>query len=690
MFKSFLKLLKNRIYKNGEAPKLSFLIISILPSFLITLLFAIVRIYGEGFSKNQSNVMICALLLSYFVTVIKVLDFKIVRYITSTLFLIVSPFAMFYFVELFMHDPYGASPMKEHIVKLNVAFYYLFLLLLITLTTRTDAAVTITTLIPTALGIANYMSMATRDLPIYPWDIFSAKTAMSVVDNYVIKFTPSFYFSIFCLLTIVILSFPLNFRFKFKKIWIGIFPAVASVLLFSSYIGHINTIFRTESNAAKEGFYPYLFSASYLYKYNGTPVSFIYTLKFLKLAPPDNYSVSDLKELYNEYKEKAEADYEEKNKNKMPNVIVIMNEAFSDPGILGDFETNIEYLPFINSLKESGQAIFGDVMVSVKGGNTPNSEFEFLTGTSMAFLPSGSIPYQQYIDGKTQSMVSQLDSLGYYTVGMHNYYASGWERDEVYKDLGFDKIMFNSDFKYQSKIRGYISDLSMFKEIMDLQRNKEEGEPLFVFGVTMQNHGDYPDSKNGNLFFPDVKVENNNYAYVSYLNNYLSLLKVTDRAFERLVSFYEKIDEPTVIIMFGDHQPNDHVVYPILKANGIDIAASSLEVQQSRYKTPYIIWSNYEMDGSKISNETSLNYLGGQLLDAAGVPLTPFQMYLKDLIKTHPMLNAFCYLDEDWNYHSIADIKTQKALNEYNRIQYNMIFDRKHTVKQLFEVAKPA
>lgn len=99
-----------------------------------------------------------------------------------------------------------------------------------------------------------------------------------------------------------------------------------------------------------------------------------------------------------------------------------MNEAFSDLSVLGEFTTNKEYLPFIQSLTDN--TVKGNVYVSVKGGNTPNSEFEFLTGTSMAYLPAGSIPYQQYINSDTPSMVSQLEELGYSTTAMHPYPAS--------------------------------------------------------------------------------------------------------------------------------------------------------------------------------------------------------------------------------------------------------------------------
>ena len=116
-----------------------------------------------------------------------------------------------------------------------------------------------------------------------------------------------------------------------------------------------------------------------------------------------------------------------------PNIIVIMNEAFSDLSVLGDFKTNIDYMPNMRQMmKEYGG---GNLMVSVKGGNTANTEYEFLAGDTMAFLPEGSVVYQQFIHDNVPALPSYLAGLGYDTIAIHPYNASGWERDKVYNLL---------------------------------------------------------------------------------------------------------------------------------------------------------------------------------------------------------------------------------------------------------------
>lgn len=131
-----------------------------------------------------------------------------------------------------------------------------------------------------------------------------------------------------------------------------------------------------------------------------------------------------------------------------------MNESFADLSVVGDFETNTQVTPFMDSLSEN--TLKGYALSSVYGAKTPNSEWEFETGNSMAFLPDGSVVYQQYINDDPTSIVSNLKNIGYTTVAMHPYYATGWSRNKVYPHLGYDETYFIDDFD-QTKILRNIS-----------------------------------------------------------------------------------------------------------------------------------------------------------------------------------------------------------------------------------------
>ena len=160
----------------------------------------------------------------------------------------------------------------------------------------------------------------------------------------------------------------------------------------------------------------------------------------MSIEKPQKYSVGEAKEFLKKYEKPQETEesidtiLEEEGKDAsddtsqsgadtgMPN----MNESFSDLSVLGDFKTNEDYLPFLHSLQQGAEnTVTGMLNVSVCGGNTADTEYEFLTGNTMAFLPQGSIPYQQYIKSRTPSLAGYLKSLGYATYAQHPYQASG-------------------------------------------------------------------------------------------------------------------------------------------------------------------------------------------------------------------------------------------------------------------------
>lgn len=367
----------------------------------------------------------------------------------------------------------------------------------------------------------------------------------------------------------------------------------------------------------------------------------------------------------------------------MPNIIVIMDEAFADLSVLGDFSTNEDYMPFVRSLMEDYTS--GRLMVSVKGGNTANTEYEFLSGDTMAFLPSGSVVYQQYIKGEVPTMVTNLKDMGYMTTGIHPYLGSGWDRDTVYPKLGFDKFLDIDDFEDPEYVRNYVSDVSAFDKIIEVFENKPEGESQFIFEVTMQNHSGY--SKDYPGFSPTIKLTDftSSSTSIQAAEKYLTLIQKSDAAFEQLIRYFEKVEEPTVILLFGDHQPSDYITNVISRVTGYNVEGS-LEEYQKSYEVPFVIWDNFGLAKDESMELTSVNYLGAYLLEHAGLPLTQYQEYLMDLREELPVICAGTYIDKDGNYYSYSEENTgfDEMLNDYNILQYNHLTDGKHRVESLF------
>lgn len=325
-------------------------------------------------------------------------------------------------------------------------------------------------------------------------------------------------------------------------------------------------------------------------------------------------------------------------------------------------------MPFTHSLMDGADnTISGWLNVSVLGGNTANTEFEYLTGNTMAFLPAGSIPYQQYITGETPSMASHLASLGYKTVAMHPYKATGWDRDKVYPFLGFQEAYFLPDYKNPVLVRDYVSDKSDYDKIIESYEQKEEGQPLFLFNVTMQNHSSYTESFAN--FQPDIKVEGTESAA---LNNYLSLMKLSDEALQDLIAYFEGQDEETIIVFFGDHQPTNSVVEPVWKLNGKRNSTLTEEEVSRRYKVPFLIWANYEIDEEQ-DVETSANYLGTKTLEAAGLPMPAYFSYLAAFSQEVPVISANHVDLQDGTFTNAED--QESLLSQYKGYQYYQLFD---------------
>ena len=397
-------------------------------------------------------------------------------------------------------------------------------------------------------------------------------------------------------------------------------------------------------------------------------VTFAMDLAYVTVEKPSGYHAAEEQAVLESYESQENEADDNGGEEQLPNIIVVMNESFSDLKVLGDFTTNEDYMPYLHSLQNGAEnTVTGYLNVSVCGGNTANTEFEFLTGNSMAFLPQGSIPYQQYITKELPALPAYLASLGYETVAAHPYYADGWDRDTVYPMLGFSESIFKDQFWGAGYVRKYVSDNSCVDKIIELYEQKETGKPLFIFNVTMQNHGGYSDTYDN--FTPDITVDG---VQNEALSQYLSLIKLSDQALEKLISYFKEADEKTIVVFFGDHQPNDTVAAPILNLNGMTTKTLTEEQLKLRYEVPYVIWANYDI-AEETGKDTSANYLAADVLQYAGISENAYGNYLLELQQNYPVVSAMRVLTKDGVDTNASSSKDE--LREYQSLQYYQLFD---------------
>lgn len=608
--------------------------------------------YYSEFSAKDCAILagICVLTLAIYM-----IDMP-VHPVIRILFALVIPLGCFYTFETLTHQ---MSTMIELAKRLNIAFYYWLFLFVFFIAGRTSISMAICVAAIAIIGVGNYFVVMFSSNPIVPWDIYSFETAMSVADNYVFSVDWALAEHIAMFILMLIVGVRTNIRLN-KKILRPILTVAMCIpaYFYISYLWQDNLERNTGLNDT-------LFNAKYMHSKDGFFVSFILDIHFLQIEEPKNYSDEYALSLLNEQEvEKVETPEE------LPDIIAIMDETFSDPAVLGEFETNKDYMPFVHSILrgEVANTISGYTDVSVLGGNTANSEFEFLTGNSMAFFPNGSVPYLQYIRDGISTIVPQLEEYGYTTYGTHPYRAKGWNREFIYDLMGFDYRYFQGSFPFEDKLRNYVSDEADFKSILEW-RNNTEG-PFFMFNVTMQNHSNYGGDFDN--FDPQIVAKFKNTSSNKYLNKYLSLMYETDQDVASLLSELSQSDRKTIVVFWGDHQPNDYVVRPIYKEYGLDFDNQTYEQQQQRQKTPFFIWANYDIQ-EQTNVEISLNYLNILLFETAGLQLDEYQTFRKNLWQGQiPMMNAVGYRNDDGDLVEYDDApeEIQNLLNEYQNIQY--------------------
>lgn len=355
-----------------------------------------------------------------------------------------------------------------------------------------------------------------------------------------------------------------------------------------------------------------------------------------------------------------------------PNIIVIMNEAFSDLGSTFDMKMSEDPLEYFHELQK--QYPNGISYSSVKGNNTVSSEWEFLSSSPTALTTKGAIIYQDNCV-PMRSIVSMLNSRGYKTVGLHPYFAYGYNRERIYSSFGFDDVYFLEDLPGNLEtVRGFVTDSENYKELIRLyEENEANGdEPFFCFNITMQNHGGYL----ANPYEDVVAIgkEDN-----IELSTYLSMINKSDDALKELIQYFEQVEEDTIILMYGDHQPLLRTEF-YEKLYGKTYAAFTFDELKNVYNVPYLIWSNYELNEEASPKETSICYLANVLFETGNIPKSTWLNMVAEYQKSYPIVTENFIERSDGNVYEVNTIMNAIAknkkdpLNLYQKYSYGILY----------------
>ena len=551
------------------------------------------------------------------------------------------------------------------------------------------------------LGIVEYFIITFKSMPIAPGDISALSTAMAVAGT-----GYSYILSPFCLYGMAFMAVSVqlcrmaamlrpqrdrgNRRALLINLMVGI-ACLAGVGAHVTLVDYYNTLsiqvytWRPLESYYRQGFLP----------------SFISGAQTIKPPVPEDYDMDQAKELISDYADQYDANQaasvertqavsqfdEEK-----PTVITIMNETFSDLSIYQNLHANYQGPQFFKNLSDTLQR--GVLYVSAFGGGTCNTEFEYLTGNSMAFLGTGTYPYTIYDLTRTETLSQQFKDLGYDTTAIHPNHGTNWNRENVYSAFGFDNFLTIQDFQDAEKLRGMVTDAATYDKI--LQMLDENSNPQFIFDVTMQNHSGYdtgliPVDKQVNYVIDGVSDPE--------VNEYLALIEESDRALEDFVNQLRKLDRKVILVFFGDHQP----FFPD-EFNDAWFTGESDAVHNERlWQTDYFIWANYDVAGrdqESAQDDLSVNYLSSVLMDLIGAPLTSYQKAHITLREALPAINATGYEDKSLQWYlssattydgypaGSAAADAVQARSDYAKMQYYELFrDGKDIYTKMYQSA---
>ena len=518
-------------------------------------------------------------------------------------------------------------------------------------------------------GTANYYVSLFRGTPILPWDFTALGTAAAVADSY--------QFSISRQMGISLILLALLFLLLRRRMKSGRFrPSQNRLRARAAYLCAIVACAYPvlQPNALETfGVRTDVWDQSGSYSKDGALAVFLRNTQFMSVEPPQDPSAQNIQRIAQQVAPVEPA----VSTDTRPNIIAIMNESWADFESFGNLSLSESVTDFIDSLDN---CIRGHCYTSVFGAGTSASEFEFLTGNSMAFLPSGSIPYQQYILEPSSSLASLLKENGYRTLAFHPGERTSWQRNQAYPLLGFDRFKCVEDMDVPiTEEHGYVSDQSSFEQIIYEFEHKSPQERLFLFNVTIQNHGSYTVEN----YPAQVQLTDQPSRY-PMAEQYLTLANKTDESFKLLVDYFSRQQQPTIILMFGDHQPSVEQEF-LDKAYGVTQDQMTMEQYMGRYQTPFLIWANYPLPQTELP-VSSLNFLGQHLLSLSGIRNSVYGDYLSGFEQQLPVFTFVGYMDADGKaYSHLESNRYDPMIEDCRAFAYNNLFGAQQRCGSFFQ-----
>lgn len=449
------------------------------------------------------------------------------------------------------------------------------------------------------LSIVELFKFGTNGNHLILTDMRMARSPKSLTSFAYIKITPILIIYTAIVLAFIVAGFWFNpkIRIKFSKRISAAFVCIAtclSIVVVPSVSMPVYSLFDIDTTVSSNSF-----KLNEKFENNSFLAFFVQTTSenlSNKLVEPTDYALNTV-DGYLKDSEEVEAS---ENFVK-PNVIMVMSEAFADFRVFDELNLDTDAYDGYDWVADQGYK--GTAVVPTFASFTVRTEFEMNFGLPVRSLKDPNMP-QRLLEEREQPTIARMyKDMGYSTAYIHPFLSTFYSRETKYSYFDFDTMIFQDDFTVDvDYFTSYISDEVVFNQINQLV--KDTDEPLFIHTTTMQNHQPYNQGDD-----PDDE-----------LTNYLSGIKYTSDSLKALTEDLDKLDEPTVLVMIGDHFPSfkgEDNIYDTLGINGDNCSVV--------YEQPYVIWSNYDLDYNTVPDEkTSVFYLPYTIMDLIGAPKNSF------------------------------------------------------------------
>ncbi len=418
-----------------------------------------------------------------------------------------------------------------------------------------------------ALGVANGYMLMKRVTPFNAQDFKVAKDGLTLINNYFngVELV-GLAVGIGAVVIWVISMWRRGGQYdgKLRRLW-----ALLGVAVWFAVYGLVS-----DQAVEKRIVSTYFGNIAFAYEDYGLPYCFMASVFNTGITEPNDYNEKTITEISNNREiTKNETGRAE---DELPNIIFIQLESYFDVNEAEFFTTSEDACPNLHAMYD--QYSSGYFKVPSVGAGTANTEFEVLTGMNLRYFGPGEYPYKTVLKNQvSESAATALAELGYGTHALHNNGGNFYSRAKVFNNIGFDSYTSKEFMNIlQMTENGWAKDDILIQHIMDSMDSTEQQD--FVFGISVQGHGDYPEEKK--IENPKILVEGiEDEAIRNKWEYYVNQVYEMDQFAGNLVKAVEERKEPSVIVFYGDHLPTMGLKAEDLKSRYL-------------YNTNYVIWDN--------------------------------------------------------------------------------------------------